>query len=429
MHVAEMRFVLVPIIFFSVLMPVRLTNAEEAPLCESELIFPLETWHNHASCIVEAPNGDLLVCWFHGSGERTADDVKIQGARLRKGRRQWDPRFTMSDTPGLPDGNPCMFIDPKGRLYLLHTTILANTWESALLKVRVSHDYMRHQPPHWDSSEVLHVKPGPEFEAEVSRHLPALEAMLSGLKLSDLERQEAERFLSAMQKHATDKLYRRLGWMTRAHPFVLGGRRVIVPLYHDGFSFSLMAISDDWGQTWHCSAPLIGAGNIQPSLVQRRDGSLYTLMRDNGPPPHRLQQSNSLDRGESWSAVTDTDLPNPGSGAEIISLRNGHWVLISNDTETGRYRLAVQISDDEGCSWKWKRYLERDEPGSQAGSYHYPSIMQAGDGTLHVSYSHHLTGRNFPKDVDGDRAAKSIKHSHFNEAWVMQSEDAAASDR
>ena len=41
---------------------------------EAELIFPLEHWHNHASCIVECPNGDLLVCWFHGSGERTADD-------------------------------------------------------------------------------------------------------------------------------------------------------------------------------------------------------------------------------------------------------------------------------------------------------------------------------------------------------------------
>jgi hypothetical protein len=33
-----------------------------APQIESELVFPLEHWHNHASMIVEAPNGDLLVC-------------------------------------------------------------------------------------------------------------------------------------------------------------------------------------------------------------------------------------------------------------------------------------------------------------------------------------------------------------------------------
>ena len=401
----------------------------ERPLYESELIFPLETWHNHASCIVELPNGALLVCWFHGSGERTADDVKIEGARLRKGRHEWSPRFTMADTPGLPDGNPCMFLDPERRLWFLHTTILANTWESALLKVRVSRDFLAEGPPHWESSEVLHVKPGPEFDAEMGRRLPALEAKVSSSSLTESQRQEAEDFLAAIRAHAKEKLYRRLGWMTRAHPFVLDSRRLIVPLYHDGFSFSLMAISDDWGQTWHTSAPLIGAGNIQPSLVQRRDGSLYTLMRHNGPPPHRLQQSDSFDRGESWSPVTDTDLPNPGSGAEIISLRNGHWVLISNDTETGRYRLAVQISDDEGLSWKWKRYLERDEPGPEAGSYHYPSIIQAKDGTLHASYSYHLSRKNLPKDVDGDPAAKSIKHAHFNEAWVMQGQPSEAAGR
>ncbi len=278
--------------------PILSIVSAQTTIYESELIFPLETWHNHASCIVEAPNGDLLVCWFHGSGERTADDVKIEGALLRKGRHQWGARFTMADTPGLPDGNPCMLIDPKGRLWLFHTTILANTWESALLKVRVSHDYLRHQPPHWDSSEVLHVKPGPEFEAEVNRRLPGLEAQVSSLNLDGRERKEADDFLEAMRHHATDKLYRRLGWMTRAHPVVLDGRRLIVPLYHDGFSFSLMAISDNWGETWHTSAPLVGAGNIQPSLVRRRDGSLYTLMRDNGPPPHRLQQSDSFDRGE-----------------------------------------------------------------------------------------------------------------------------------
>jgi predicted neuraminidase len=395
-------------------------HAAERSFLESELIFPLESWHNHASCIVETPEADLLVCWFHGSGERTADDVKIEGARLRKRSRQWSPRFTLADTPGFPDGNPCVFIDPQGRFWLLHTTILANTWESALLKVRISRDYSHDGPPRWESSEVLHIKPGPEFDAEVSKRLPGIENSVQGLNLSGQLLHEAEDFLGAMRGHARDKLYRRLGWMTRAHPFVLDGRRLIVPLYHDGFSFSLMAISDDWGQTWHTSAPLIGAGNIQPSIVQRRDGSLYTLMRDNGPPPKRLQQSESRDRGETWSAVTDTDLPNPGSGAEIISLRNGHWVLIGNDTERSRHQLAVQLSDDEGRTWKWKRYLERDEAGPESGSYHYPSIIQARDGTLHASYSFHLNRKGLPKDADGDPAAKSIKHAHFNEGWITE---------
>ena len=390
-----------------------------APFLVSELIFPLEGWHNHASVIVEAPNGDLLVCWFHGSGERTADDVKIEGARKRKGAKKWSPRFTMADTPDYPDTNCTMFIDPQGRLWLLWPAILANRWETALMKYRISSDYRRDGPPKWEVSEILHVTPGPEFGVAVSNYVQKAEAT-AGVTVPVEMRERLTEYFQSLRNQAGDKLSTRLGWMTRAHPLVLDGQRLIVPLYSDGFSFSLMAITDDWGKTWHTSTPLTGGGNIQPSIVRRKDGSLYTLMRDNGPPPKRLHQSESRDRGETWSEVTDSDLPNPGSGAEIISLRNGHCSFISNDTERGRHSLAVQISDDEGRTWKWKRHLEFDEPSPEAGSYHYPTIIQAKDGTLHASYSYHLGKQSLPKDANGRPAAKSIKHAHFNEAWVMQ---------
>jgi hypothetical protein len=359
-----------------------------------------------------------LATWFHGSGERTADDVIIEGARLRKGSQTWSERFVMADTPAFPDGNPCMFIDPEERLWLLHTTILANTWESALVKIRVSSEYEDDGPPEWQIDDLLHVKPGPEFDAEVEKRLPDLERLIGTMQLAEKQRKEADDFLQATRKHSSDKLYRRLGWMTRAHPVALESKRLIVPLYHDGFSFSLMALTDDWGRTWQFSTPLIGAGNIQPSVVQREDGSLYTLMRDNGPPPKRLLQSESKDLGKTWSAVSDSELANSGTGAEIIRLRNGNWLLINNDTEQGRHQLVVQISDDEGRTWKWKRYLEKDPPGEESGRYHYPSVIQAKDGTLHATYSHHLHRRSLPQDVDGDPAAKSIKHAHFNEEWV-----------
>jgi len=54
-----------------------------APYTE-RLVFPLEPLHNHASCIVECPDGGLLACWYRGTGERTADDVAIMGSRLRR---------------------------------------------------------------------------------------------------------------------------------------------------------------------------------------------------------------------------------------------------------------------------------------------------------------------------------------------------------
>ena len=72
------------------------TAASERPLFQSELVFPLEHWHNHASMLVELANGDLLVDWFHGSGERTADDVVIRGARLKKNSRSWGEPFVLA---------------------------------------------------------------------------------------------------------------------------------------------------------------------------------------------------------------------------------------------------------------------------------------------------------------------------------------------
>ncbi|MCI0338516.1 MAG: exo-alpha-sialidase [Acidobacteria bacterium] len=392
------------------------------PFLESELIFPLEHWHNHASAIVECPNGDLLVCWFHGSGERQADDVKVEGARKKKGSAKWGPRFTMADTPGYPDTNCTMFIDPEQRLWLLWPTILANEWHTALMKYKISKRYELDGPPVWEVSEVLHLTPGPEFEVAVKEAMDLLESGTGNRPESSGT--PTREYIERTRKNASDKLYRRLGWMTRAHPFILNNQRLIVPLYSDGFSFSLMAITDDWGRNWKTSKPLVGRGNIQPSIVKKKDGALFTLMRDNGSAPKRLHQSESRDNGETWSAVSDSDLPNPGSGAEIISLRNGHWVLICNDTERNRNSLAVMISDDEGKSWKWKRHLEYDSPGPEAGQYHYPSIIQARDGTLHATYSYHLNPnrKDVEKDAEGKPKRKAIKHARFNEEWVLAGE-------
>jgi predicted neuraminidase len=341
---------------------------------------------------------------------------------LKKGATRWSEPFLLADTPGYPDTNATMFIDPRQRLWLLWPTILANEWHTALMKYRISSDYQHDGPPTWETSEVLHVTPGDEFKTTVDRELDRLAA---AAPIDDRARQ----YIEKLKKDAGDKLTRRIGWMTRAHPCVLDGTRLIVPLYSDGFSFSLMAITDDWGATWKTSTPLVAFGNIQPSLVRKKDGTLVAYMRDNGPPPKRLHISRSRDRGETWSAVEDTTLPNPGSGAEVIALANGHWVLAYNDLEQGRYSLAVSLSEDEGATWPWTRHLERDPPSppaasagqadsQQQGEYHYPSIIQAKDGTLHASYSYFIPPARATRDDQGRAIRKAIKHAHFNEEWI-----------
>lgn len=391
----------------------------DRPFLRSELLFSLEPWHNHGSCIVECPNGDLLVCWYHGSGERTADDVTVLGTRRRKGTTQWSAPFVMADAPGYPDTNPAMFIDPKNRLWLFWATILDNRWESALLKYRRATNYQKAGAPKWETSEVLHVTPGTNFQPLVNAALDALVAQPPPAMI----RAEFDAWIKKDRTALADKLARRLGWMTRVHPMVLDGERLIVPLYSDGFDFALMAITDDWGQSWFTSDPIVSIANSQPSLIRKQDGTLVAYMRDDGPPPQRVPLSESKDRGVTWSPVVDSDRVDTGAGVEVLALKSGRWLLINNDLEEGRHRLAVTLSDDEGKTWKWKRYLERDSEAdvkAGAGSYHYPSIIQAKDGTLHASYSFHQKQSEVKLDASGKPANEAIKHAHFNEAWVMQ---------
>ena len=384
---------------------IRALAGSEAPFHRAELLFPPEPWHNHASCIVETRRGDLLVCWFHGSGERKADDVRVEGARLTRGSKRWSPRFLLADTPGYPDCNPCFLVDDRNRLWLFHTTILAHTWESALLKFHRSDAWEGSGAPRWDREGVVHLTPGTSFTTTVSNTLPRLASAAAAAKWSEKTRREVDEYLVVMQRNATNELYNRLGWMPRAHPGLIG-HRILLPLYHDGFSFSLIGISDDGGETWRCSEPLIGGGNIQPSLTLRHDGTLVAWMRDNGPPPKRVMTAESRDRGETWSPVVDCDLPNPGSGVEAVVLRNGTWLFIGNDTENGRHSLAVWRSTDEGRTWPVKRHLEQAPAGK--GSFSYPSLLQTRDGSVHATYS-----------VQGMPGGSSIRHAHFNEAWVQ----------
>ncbi len=393
--------------------------SRETPFLTAELLFPLEHWHNHGSCVVECPNGDLLACWYNGSGERTADDVRVLGARLRKGARQWSEPFLMADTPGYPDTNPAMFIDPQKRLWLLWPTILDNHWESALLKYRISSSYQKSGAPVWTVNEILHITPGTNFQRQVNS---GLDRLVDGPP-PEMKPEEFQKWLGEKRALVANKLSCRLGWMTRVHPFILEGKRLIVPLYSDGLECCLMGISDDWGKSWFTSTPLVGIISSQPSLVRRRDGTLVAFMRDDGSADHRVQLSTSSDRGETWSRVESSDRPDPGAGVEAIVLRSGSWVLINNDLEKDRYSLGVALSDDEGKSWKWKRNLERDSEAdvkAGAGSYHYPSIIQAKDGTLHATYSFHQKQSATRLGPDGKLATESIKHAHFNEAWIRE---------
>ena len=361
-------------------------------------IFPPQSEHAHGSSIVQCPDGSLLACWFQGSGERTANDVRILGSRLKQGASQWSPVFLMADTPSLPDCNPVLYLDRQNRVWLFWIAVVANRWECSLLRYKWAQDPHGSDAPAWDWQDIIILKPGDDFPKQLEAGFEALgyeEGMWA---------EYAPPYHRQLMEAAVDAAKRQAGWMTRIHPFTLDSGRILLPLYSDGFNISLVAISDDDGETWRSSAPIAGLGPTQPTIVEKNDGTLAAYLRDTGEGPNRIQVSYSGDKGETWSPATDTSIPNPDSSLEVIALESGNWLMILNDTEQGRHRLSAFLSDDEGASWKWRRVVE---PGPMGGtSFAYPSVIQGQDGTIHMTYS--------TKTDQGS----CIRHAVIAEAWV-----------
>lgn len=379
-------------------------SAQGEPFYGSQLIEPLNDRHNHGSSVVELPNGDVLVCWYKGSGERTADDVRIVGARLRKGEEAFSEVFEMADTLGFPDCNSTMTIDSEGKLWLFWPLIVANRWETAILMSRYSTDFQDPGAPTWDWQSPILLKPGDRFEKKT---VDAIEEMKKTLPAPLIERYGEA--LESLKKDAADKYARRMGWMPRASPTLLPSGRLILPLYSDGFSFSLVAYTDDNGASWNSSEPILSMGGVQPSIVWKRDGTLVAFMRDNGPPPKRVLVSESKDNGDTWTGGVDSELLDSGAGVEAVRLANGNWVVLHNDLEQGRHSLAAHLSDDDGETWKWVRRLELEE--AEKGSFGYPSMHLGAGGEIHATYT-------YKKESDGPGG--TIKYAAFNEEWIRE---------
>ncbi|MEX0726162.1 MAG: exo-alpha-sialidase [Planctomycetaceae bacterium] len=292
-----------------------------------------------------------------------------------------------------------MMIDADNRLWLFWPVIIANTWESCLTQYLVADEYRADGSPRWTARGSIFLKPD-DFTAPA---VAALDKIIAERKVLTIDETSA---VEKLRERLSDKLYQRLGWQPRCKPTVLPSGRILLPLYSDTYSISLMAISDNHGETWFAGQPLIGFGNIQPAVLRRDDGTLVAYMRENGWRD-RIRISESTDDGMTWGAVGVTDFPNPGSGLDGLRLASGEWLLIYNDTTKGRSSLALSLSDDDGKTWKWMRHLERHEKGQ----YHYPAIIQGADGTVHAVYSYFVD------------EGKTMKHAEFSVEWIKAGDE------
>jgi predicted neuraminidase len=117
---------------------------------------------------------------------------------------------------------------------------------------------------------------------------------------------------------------------------------------------------------------------IQPSILLLGGERLLALGRTR---QGRLFEVRSDDGGITWGHFKLTTLPNPSSGTDAVTLKDGRHLLIYNPVEKGRTPLTIAVSTD-GQNWKDVVTLE-DQPGE----YSYPAIIQSSDGRVHVTYT------------------------------------------
>jgi predicted neuraminidase len=298
-----------------------------AGLVKSEFIYERASFPEcHASTLAETEQG-LVAAWFGGTAEGKAD-VGIWCSH-HDGTRWSAPTEVVNgvqaDGKRHPCWNPVLFQPRRGPLLLFY-------------KVGPS-------PSRWGGMMMTSPDGGTTWSQP--HRLP--EGILGPIKNKPVEFADGTLLCGSSTEHE--------GW--RVH---FEGTR-------------------DLGQTWDKTSPINDGkafGIIQPGLLKTGDSAVIALMRST---KGRIYATRSADRGKTWTPAEPLALPNPNSGLDAVTLRDGRHLLVYNPTSKGRTPLSVAVSED-AREWRIVLTLE-DRPGE----YSYPAVIETRDGLVHATYT------------------------------------------
>jgi len=147
-----------------------------------------------------------------------------------------------------------------------------------------------------------------------------------------------------------------------------------------------MEMTSDNGNTWERTEALNdkSIGAIQPTLLTYSEGIIQMLCRTKGEYAGPFILSSwSFDNGRTWEELSSIGLPNPNSGIDAVTLKDGRQILVYNHITKGRNILNVATSMD-GDNWEATLLLENDKEGTE---YSYPAVIQTNDGLVHITYT------------------------------------------
>lgn len=313
-------------------------RAADPALISSEFIYQHAPYPScHASTIVETEEGALIAAWFGGTHEKHPD-VGIWVSRFDSAKRSWSPGVEVangiqSDGTRHPTWNPVLF-QPRGGEPLMLFYKVGPTPQTWWGELRTSTDGGHT----WSAPRLL-----PEGILGPIKNKPV--QLADGTILSPTSDETPERPSK---------------WR----------------VYFER--------SSDLGKTWTRTPFLndgISIGAIQPSILFHDGIGGARLQAVGRTKQDRVFTISSEDAGKSWGKMSLLDVPNPNSGTDAVTLRDGRHLLVYNPVTKGRTPLALAVSRD-GREWREVLQLE-DQPGE----YSYPAIIQAADGRVHVTYT------------------------------------------
>jgi predicted neuraminidase len=313
----------------------KVTN--QNAIVKSEFIFTNAPFPScHASTIAETKSG-LVATWFGGTAERNSD-VCIYVSRNENGN--WTPPVAVADGTGFatnrfPTWNPVLFQPKNGPLLLFY-------------KVGSS-------PATWWGMMMTSTDDGKTWSKP--QRLP--DGILGPIKNKPVQLANGDILCGSSTEGDG-------GW--RVH----------------------FERTTDFGKTWTATPPVNDGneiGAIQPSILFLKSEILEAVGRTRND---KIFQITSSDNGKTWGAMTLTSLPNPDSGIDAVTLKDGRQLLVYNhnirtgSNNKGRSPLNVAVSPDD-TNWFAALVLE-DDPNAPNG-FAYPAVIQTSDGLVHITYT------------------------------------------
>ena len=329
-------YIIVFLFVFNINTCISQNNIKNNTSITKEFIFDTASFKQcHASTLVELKDGSILSAWFGGSYEGAAD-VCIYSSLLLKD--EWSkPRkiadYKVNDSISYACWNPVLFKSKKGTLFLYYK--------------------VGKNPQLWWGMYKTSNDDGKTWS--------------EGMRLPD-------GFLGPIKNK----------------PIELNDGTILCPSsVEKGDRWTVhIESTDDEGKTW-LKTPIDTANDIkviQPCILKHAKDKLQLLCRSN---QNHIIQSWSYDNGKTWSKLLWSDMPNPNSGIDAVTLDNGMFMLVYNPMEAGkewvegRNKLNVAMSVD-GINWKVIAVLD----DQKEGEFSYPAIIVSRSQLVHITYTY-----------------------------------------